>query len=94
MTWGHSYEFEANDNWQVIEDFCEKMGGHEDIWYATNIEIYDYIDAYGQLRWSADGKIVHNPTAITLWGVLDGNKRTGAGKIIEIAPGETVELHL
>lgn len=65
--WGHAYEFAINDNWNVIEDFSARMGGHEDIWYATNIEIYDYIDAYGQLRWSADGKIVHNPTATTLY---------------------------
>ena len=65
--WGHSYEFTIDDNWNVIEAFAARMGGHEDIWYATNIEIYDYIDAYSQLRWSADGKIVYNPTATTLY---------------------------
>jgi hypothetical protein len=65
--WGHAYEFAINDNWDVIERFAEYMGGHEDIWYATNIEIYEYIEAYGQLRWSADGNIVHNPTATTLY---------------------------
>ena len=65
--WGHSYEFDADRNWDVIERFAEQMGGHEDIWYATNIEIYEYIEAYEQLRWSADGKIVHNPTATTLY---------------------------
>ncbi len=65
--WGHSYEFTINDNWEVIERFAEKMGGHDDIWYATNIEIRDYVEAYRQLRWSVDGKIVYNPTATTLW---------------------------
>ncbi len=80
--WGHAYEFAINDNWHVIEDFAARMGGHEDIWYATNIEIYDYVEAYGQLRWSADGRIVHNPTATTLYFNL------GATPVV-LAAGET-----
>jgi len=65
--WGHAYEFEANDNWQVIEDFAAKMGGHEDIWYATNIEIVDYLNAAHQLQSSADGRMLYNPTATAVW---------------------------
>ena len=65
--WGHSYEFEANDNWHVIEEFAEYMGGREDIWYATNIEIYDYIQAWHSMHVSADGRRVYNPTAQNLW---------------------------
>lgn len=37
--WGHSYEFDVDRNWEVMEDFCEKLGGREEIWYATNGEI-------------------------------------------------------
>ncbi|MBQ8807865.1 MAG: polysaccharide deacetylase family protein, partial [Clostridia bacterium] len=44
--WGHSYEFNQKQNWNVIENFCEKMAHNDTIWYATNIEIYDYIEAY------------------------------------------------
>lgn len=47
--WGHSYEFDNHDNWNVIEDFCAYMGGRNDIWYATNIEIIDYMDAARRL---------------------------------------------
>jgi hypothetical protein len=36
--WGHSYEFDVDNNWQVIEDFCRLMAGREDIFYATNAE--------------------------------------------------------
>ena len=32
--WGHSYEFEANDNWQVIENFSALTEGRQQIWYA------------------------------------------------------------
>ena len=42
--WGHSYEFDENDNRDVIEKFAEFVGGRDDIWYATNIEIYDYVN--------------------------------------------------
>lgn len=65
--WGHSYEFEADDNWHVIEEFAEYIGGREDIWYATNIEIYDYIDAYNRLIFSMDFTKVYNPTATELF---------------------------
>ena len=70
--WGHSYEFEADDNWDVIEQFAAYAGGHDDVWYATNIEIYDYIQAYKRLEFSADGKLVYNPTATKLWLEKDG----------------------
>ena len=33
--WGHSYEFTADDNWELIEEFCRFIGGREDIWYAA-----------------------------------------------------------
>ena len=80
--WGHSYEFEQNDNWQVIEAFSAYIGGKEDIWYATNMEIYDYITAYNQLQYSAQGDRVHNPTAVTLY-MQNGEN------IVEIPAGKT-----
>ncbi len=85
--WGHSYEFEACDNWQVIKRFAELIGGHSDIWYATNIQIFDYIMAYRQLRFSVDMKLVQNPTALDLffrWG--DTDQMVPAGQTIAI-PG-------
>ena len=65
--WGHSYEFDDNNNWEIIENFAKFMGGRDDIWYATNIEIYNYVMAYNSLQKSADSKIVYNPSAIDIW---------------------------
>lgn len=65
--WGHSYEFDDNDNWNVMEEFAEYVGGRDDIWYATNIEIYDYIKAYESLQVSVDETIIHNPTTTDVW---------------------------
>ena len=62
--WGHSCEFDNDDNWEVIEKFAEYVGGRDDIWYATNIEIYDYVKAYENLQTSVDKRIIYNPSAI------------------------------
>lgn len=80
--WGHSYEFTDADNWEVLENFCRTMGGRDDIWYATNIEICDYVTALRQLRTSMDGSMLHNPTAVTLY-------LRAAGENVTLAPGQS-----
>ena len=67
--WGHSYEFEDDNNWDVIENFAKFIGNREDIWYATNIEVYNYVMAYNSLKTSVDLKIIYNPSAIDVWAV-------------------------
>ena len=37
--WGHSYEFDVDNNWEVIEAFCEFISNREDIFYGTNSEV-------------------------------------------------------
>lgn len=83
--WGHSNDFESGNNWNIIEEFCEKIENRNDIWYATNIEIYDYFDAFNNLVTSAALTRIHNPSAIPVW--IEINK-----KIIKINPAETVEI--
>lgn len=83
--WGHSYEFDNDQNWDVIETFCEYIGNREDIWYATNIEIVDYMDAFRNLKFSADSQFVYNPSAISIWLSV-------GEKIIEVKGGEQMNL--
>ena len=83
--WGHSFEFTDNDNWEVIEEFAEYIGGRNEIWYATNIEIYDYVKAYESLRISIDKTIVHNPSDIDVWFFENGKTYT-------IKAGETINI--
>lgn len=83
--WGHSYEFDRNDNWDRIEAICDKLGGREDVWYATNIEIYDYVKAYDSLIFSADDTIVYNPTVTKVWFYVDD-------KIYSVDPGQTLKI--
>ncbi len=70
--WGHTFEFERNGNWQVIEDFMQKVSGKEDTWYAANMEIYQYVKAYESLDISLDGRRITNPTRIPVWAEIDG----------------------
>lgn len=70
--WGHCKEFERKQNWDHLEEICRSLGGRDDIWYATNIEIYDYVQAYRSLRYSADAGIVFNPTLLDVWFDVDG----------------------
>ena len=37
--WGHSYEFEGNENWDRMEQFCRMVSKREDIFYGTNAEV-------------------------------------------------------
>lgn len=83
--WGHSVEYERNNNWDRIEKFASLVGGRSDVWYATNIEIYDYVTAYRALSFSLDGSLVYNPTAFEL--CFAKNK-----KEFTVKPGETLRL--
>lgn len=83
--WGHSYEFDNNDNWHVIEEFADYIGGREDVWYATNGEIFDYLQACDRLRFSVDGTQIFNPSVIDVYLDLFGKKVVvPAGKTVKI----------
>ncbi len=83
--WGHSYEFDKKDNWAHLEEICRKLSFHEDIWYATNMEIYNYVTAYHALIYSADGTRVYNPSLYTVWFDVDR-------EVYSVKPGETIRL--
>lgn len=81
--WGHSYEFDDNGNWHVIESIAKRAEHSRDIWAATNIEIYDYCTAYKNLVFSIDGERVFNPSHMSVWIEL-------RGKVYEIGSGREV----
>ena len=83
--WGHSFEFERGNKWALLDEICRKLGGREEIWYATNIEIYEYVKAYQSLVYSANGYIVYNPTLYEIWFEVDGVPYS-------IKPGETLNI--
>ena len=84
--WGHSYEFDNDQNWDLIESFCEKISKRDDIWYATNIEIVDYMKAFQNLKFSAESHFVYNPSAKSVWLNVDDDK------IVEVEGGAQIAL--
>ena len=70
--WGHSYEFNDNDTWDMIEGFCRDVSSREGIWFATNIEVKEYLDALRALVVSQDETMVFNPSGIDVCVSVDG----------------------
>lgn len=83
--WGHSYEFDRDKSWERIEEFCKLASHQEEVWYATNIELKDYITAMRGLVFSSDKKKILNPSSQQVWLKADG-------EIICILPGECKQL--
>ncbi len=81
--WGHSFEFEGDRTWNLIEAFAQKISGKEDVWYATNGEICAYLTAMKRLV-TGDGFLL-NPTEIPLWVELDDVSR-------QLLPGQWLNL--
>lgn len=84
--WGHSYEFDNDNNWELMETFCQKVGGKDDTWYATNIQVYDFVQAAHRLQFAADNSFVYNPSAASVWVKVNRNAP------VEIPGGTLVRL--
>lgn len=83
--WGHSYEFDHDHNWELMEQFCAYVGGKPEIWYCTNIELVDYTKAFEGLKFAAALDFVYNPSALSVWLDVDG-------QIVEVKGGEQIKL--
>ncbi len=85
--WGHSNEIDADNSfgWNEFERLCQLVANHADTWYATNLQIVRYIKAIRTLVFSADNKLVYNPSAETIWFECHE-------KLSSVAPGEYLSL--
>lgn len=83
--WGHSYEFNNDDNWEIIEEFAEYVGNRDDVWYATNMEICQYVKAFDSLKFSADSELVSNPSGLDMYLNFRGEENV-------VPAGQTVKL--
>ena len=85
--WGHSYEFNEENNWDLLEKICKELPKDDITWYATNGEIYRYVESMRQLVLSADLHQVYNPTAQEIW-----YRKEASGEISSVKPGELKEV--
>lgn len=69
--YGHSYEFDVYDNWNVIEEFARYMGNNSLLWYATNGEFYEYINAMKNIKIIEEQKIIYNNSDINIYAEVN-----------------------
>ncbi len=82
--WGHSHDFVNRNNWNVLTETLEILKDDDSIWYATNVELYEYLNAIKKIRISHGEKSVYNPTSVTLYATVDGKQA------VEFKPGLTI----
>lgn len=90
--WGHSCFTDRDGLWGTIETLFQKISASDEIWCATNIEIYDYLDAFQKLVMSANGKYIYNPTTTTLSLICDSGDFMNKRVVFELKPGEEIYL--
>ena len=86
FVWGHSYEFSRpRDRWAEMEPLFRPIAGHADVWYCTNIELFDYQNARDRMVIAANKRSAYNPSAITVTLNVDG-------KLIDVPGGKLVTI--
>lgn len=91
IVWGHSFELDGfmssdpSKDWNYLEGVCRKLEASAAIWFATMIEIVDYIDALRRVDASRSEASISNPSALPAWLNINGRD-------VELAPGATIDL--
>ncbi len=84
--WGHSWEMGNNDDkWNETEKFFALLSNHSSIYYAKQIDLVDYINAFKNLKSSIDKKIVTNLSSFEIYFKM-------GDKIKSVLPGKTIYL--
>ena len=77
---GHSYDLDAEDRWDIMENIFKMISGQDDILPMTTIEIIDYLKAMGKAE--IDDEYIKNNSDISLWFDINGN-------VCEVKAGES-----
>ncbi len=78
--WGHSYEFDRGGCWDMLEKIFKPISGKPDVWYCTNIELFDYEEARRRLVIAANKLSVFNPCSTAVTINVDG-------ELMDVGPG-------
>ena len=70
--WGHAFEFHDKNDWAGLERIYKPLSGHADVWYCTNIELFDYEEARRRVQIAANRAKAFNPSALTVTLNVDG----------------------
>ena len=78
--WGHGFELDetydpsntSKFRWSDLEALAERLKDRDDVWKATNIEIYDYIEAARGLEIDYENNIITNPSDVDVYVQING----------------------
>lgn len=88
--WGHSFEFDGflsadpRKDWDYLEAFCRLVHGQPDVYYATTIDVLDYLAAARVVMGSSVTGQLRNDAHRPIW-------LSRAGHVVELEPGELLE---
>ena len=84
--WGHSWEMGTDEKkWEETEKFFKLLANNQEIYYAKQIDLVDYINAFKNLKFSVNKDKVTNASALTVYIKI-------SGKIFSIPSGATTLL--
>lgn len=82
--WGHSWEFKDVNRWNIMTEFCNKIGKEKDIWSIGAGEYTNYLRAIENVGFE-NGEI-YNPTDnLPVWILL-------SDKVKKLESGETLKV--
>lgn len=79
---GHSYDLDAENLWEKMENILARMAGDPQVCSLTHLELVRYLRAMEQAVMGED--FVENPSEATLWFRVDG-------KLMALGPGQCWE---
>ena len=83
--WGHSYEFHDKNDWAGLERIFKPLSGKTDVWYCTNIELFDYEAARQRIVIAANRASAYNPNGMPVTLKLED-------RLFDVPAGQTVPL--
>jgi len=85
--WGHGFEFHDRNDWEALERIFKPLSGKSDIWYCTNIELFDYEEARRRMVIAANRATAFNPSGIAVTLNVDGAPvDVPAGGLVRLGP--------
>lgn len=84
--WGHSWEMGTDQKkWEETEKFFKLVANNPEIYYAKQIDLVDYINAYRNLKFSVNKDKVTNTSSLLVYIKINN-------KIFSIPSGATINL--
>lgn len=84
--WGHSWEMGTDKSkWYETEKFFKLVANNQAIYYAKQIDLVDYINAYRNLKFSVNKNSVTNTSAINVYIKINT-------KVFKVMAGTTMNL--